>query len=91
MFFSSDFAVYGSWEAGHTQKILSRGAGTPPTPGKAIPRIFEKSKFVYTSPRNPIFVVAPISSALDLAIYSVYKFWDPSRLVRNALVYRHVS
>ena len=31
------------------------------------------------------FVVAPMSSALDLAIYSVYKFWDPSILRRNAL------
>ena len=56
------------------------------------PMIFAKKKIcLYIYPRNPIFVVAPISSALDLAIYSVYKFWGPSRLVRNALVYRHFS
>ena len=30
-------------------------------------------------------VERPISSELDLAIHSVCKFWDPSRLRRNAL------
>ena len=43
------------------------------------------SLFVAVAKENPIFVVEPISSALNLAIYGVYKFRDPSRLLRNAL------
>ena len=37
--------VYGSWEPLDSAKILSRGVGTFRPPGKAIPRIFEKSVF----------------------------------------------
>jgi len=77
-------AVYGSWDPVHIQKILPQGAPTPPTPGEAIPRIFENNTFVYFA-RNLISVVTPFPSALDLAIFSVYEFWDPSRLHRNAL------
>ena len=33
-------------------------------------------------------VAGPFSLCPDLAIYSPSKFWDPSRLVANALVYR---
>ena len=79
------FLVYGSWEPLDSLKILSRGVGTFSTPGKAIPRILKNQHFCVFFPRNPIFVVAPISSALDLAIFSICKFWDPSRLRRNAL------
>ena len=40
-----DFEIYGSWGPLDSFKILSRGAPTFSTPGKAIPRLFEKSIF----------------------------------------------
>ena len=67
------------------RKKYSPGAPQhPPHEAKPSPG-FLKNNIFYNSPRNLIFAVAPISLALDLAIYSVYKFWDPSRLRRNAL------
>ena len=39
------FLLYGSWEALDSSKILPRGTPTFSTPGKAIPRLFEKSIF----------------------------------------------
>ena len=39
---------------------------------------------------RPIFVTDPFSLWVDLPIYSPSKFWDPSRLLRNALVCRHI-
>ena len=41
-----DFALYGSWEALDSLKILPQGPPTFSTPGQAIPRLFEKSTFV---------------------------------------------
>ena len=41
------FAPDGRWEDGDSLKILSRGVGTFSTPGEAIPRIFEKSIFLW--------------------------------------------
>ena len=41
--------------------------------------------------RSLISVVMPWLSTLNLAVYSVYKFWDPSRLCHSALLYRHVD
>ena len=40
-----DFLLYGSWEALDSSKILPRGTPTISTPGEAIPRLFQKSKF----------------------------------------------
>ena len=39
------FFLYGSWETLDSLRILPRGAPTFSTPGKAIPRLFEKSTF----------------------------------------------
>ena len=45
------FLIYGRWGPPDRFKILSRGAPTFSTPGKAIPRLFEKSIFLV--PRRP--------------------------------------
>ena len=42
-----DFAVYGRCGPLDMLKIVSRGVGTFSTPGEAIPRIFEKSIFLW--------------------------------------------
>ena len=47
-----DFLIYGRCGALDSLKILSRDVGTYSTPGKAIPRIFEKSIF-WASPEVP--------------------------------------
>ena len=41
--------------------------------------------------RTPSFVGRPVSLWVDLTIYSLSKFRDPSRLLRNALLCRHFS
>ena len=50
-----DFVLYGSWEALDSLNILPRGAPTFSTPGKAIPRLFEKS--ICWTPKQHVVVV----------------------------------
>ena len=54
------FLLYGSWEPLDSLRILPQGVLTFSTPGRAIPRIFQKSTFYMFSEnrRRPIFVVA---------------------------------